>query len=277
MRLGVASALAHANAHEWAENLVELGCRAVVFPIDHTASENEIADYVDEARAHDLKIAEVGIWKNVLATDERARETAREYAKGQLRLADEIGASCCVNIAGAYGGPVWDGGYKGNFSRECREAIVSYIQELLDEIKPKNTVFSLEPMPWMLPTGPDEYLKLLYDVDREAFGVHLDAVNMINSPERYFFCEEFLTECFAKLSGRIRSCHIKDVKLRRKLTFQLAETFCGDGEFPLDTYLRLAHKEDPDIPMIIEHLNTDAEYRSSFKFVQKKLADLQFS
>ncbi|MDC7292327.1 MULTISPECIES: hypothetical protein [unclassified Butyrivibrio] len=29
----------------------------------------------------------------------------------QLRLADFVGARCCVNVAGAFG-PIWDGAYK---------------------------------------------------------------------------------------------------------------------------------------------------------------------
>ncbi len=154
MRIGLSSALQHQTAKEWAANQKELGCRAVVFPVDYTAPEKVIAEYVDAARENDLLIAEVGIWRNVFALNKEERALARERAIGQLRLADEIKAKCCVNVAGTYGGPVWDGGYKENFSQKCWDLTVEYTQQLLDEVKPKYTEYSIEPMPAMYPTSP---------------------------------------------------------------------------------------------------------------------------
>ena len=271
MRIGMATSLSAANAEEWATQIEQLGCRSIVFPLDYRANENDIADYTDEARKHDLTIAEVGIWKNVLSADKDKRDEARRYAVGQLRLADEIGARCCVNIAGTYGGPIWDGGYKENFGNECWNTIVDYTKELIDEVKPKHTKYSIEPMPWMYPTGPDEYLKLMKDVDREEFAIHLDLVNMINCPQRYFFSDEFMEECFDKLGPFIRSCHVKDIKLVDKLTFQLVETFCGNGTLNIEKYCALMNKYDPDMPVIIEHLTTDKEYIESYKYISKRL------
>ena len=272
MRIGLSSPLAHTTAQEWAQQMVDLGCRAVVFPLDYTAPESRIADYVDAASLHQLTIAEVGIWRNVLATDAGERRMARERAVGQLRLADEIGALCCVNVAGTFGGPLWDGGYRENFSRQAWEAVVDYTQSLLDEVRPRRTEYSIEPMPWMIPTGPDEYLRLLRDVDRERFGIHIDLVNMINCPQRYFFAEEFMEECFDKLGEKICSCHLKDIRLRHELTFQLEETACGNGTLPIEKYISLIDRCNPEMPVIIEHLTTDAEYRASLCYVQERLA-----
>lgn len=271
MRLGLSSPLAHETAGEWAAKMKELGCGCVNFPLDFTAPENQIADYVDAARANGLVIAEVGIWRNVFAIDPQERREARERAEGQLRLADAIGARCCVNIAGTWGGPVWDGGYRENFSGECWDRTVEYIRELIDTVRPKNTEFSIEPMPWMIPTGPDEILELCEAVDREAFGVHLDVVNMINCPERYFFSDEFLEECFDKLGNRICSCHLKDIRLREELTFQLEETYCGNGTLNIEKYIRLMNAVDEDMPVLIEHLETDREYLDSFSYVRERL------
>lgn len=103
MRLGISTALKHTTPKEWAEKMELLGCKAVVFPVDCTASDLLVADYMNEAKKHDLLIAEVGIWKNVFAVNPKEREEAREYARRQLRLADEIGAVCCVNVAGTFG------------------------------------------------------------------------------------------------------------------------------------------------------------------------------
>lgn len=271
MRIGLSSALKHETAKQWAEQMKALGCRAIVFPVDYTAPENVIADYVDAAHANDLLIAEVGIWRNVFAIDPKEREEARKRAVGQLRLADEIGAKCCVNVAGTYGGPVWDGGYKENYSRECWDLVVEYTKNLIDEVRPTKTEYSIEQMPWMYPTSPDECLKLLEDVDREAFGVHLDVVNMINCPERYFFSDDFLQECFDKIGKLVTSCHLKDIRLRDELTFQLEETYCGNGTLNIEKYISLINQYNQDMPVIIEHLNTDEEYKASLEYVMGRL------
>lgn len=271
MRIGLSSGLKHETPKEWAEQMRDLGCKAVVFPVDYTAPENLIADYVDAAKSNDLVIAEVGIWRNVFAIDPKERKEARERAIGQLRLADEIGAKCCVNIAGTYGGPIWDGGYKENYSKECWDLTVEYIQGLIDEVRPTRTEYSVEPMPWMYPTSPDECLKLLAEVNRESFGIHLDVVNMINTPERYFFSDDFLQECFDKLGKLVCSCHLKDIRLRDELTFQLEETYCGNGTLNIEKYISLMNQYNLDMPVIIEHLNTDEEYRASLKYVMDRL------
>ena len=271
MRIGLSSPLAHETPEQWASQMEELGCRAVVFPADYTQPDHVIADYADAARRHDLLIAEVGIWRNVFALDPAEREEARKRAEGQLRLADEIGAKCCVNVTGTYGGPLWDGGYRENFTPECYDMVVRYTQDLLDTVRPTRTEYSTEPMPWMVPTGPDECLQLLKDVDRPGFGIHLDIINMINCPQRYFFSDDFLDECFEKLGPLICSCHLKDIRLRPELTFQLEETFCGNGTLNIEKYISLMNRYNPDMPVIIEHLTTDEEYRTSLQYVQQRL------
>ena len=272
MRIGISTALQHETPKEWAEKMEVLGCRSVVFPVDHTAPDGLISDYVEEAKKHDLRIAEVGIWKNVFATNEAERSQARQRALAQLRLADEIGADCAVNVAGTWGGPIWDGGYKENYGKEAWDAIVAYIQDLIDTVKPRRTTYSIEAMPWMYPTGPDEYVRMIQQVDREEFSCHLDVVNMINCPERYFFSGDFLDEVFDKMGRFVKSCHLKDIRLRDELTFQLQEVACGKGTLDIGKYMSLAHKCDPDMPMIIEHLNTDEEYEKSLIYVKDIMA-----
>ena len=235
MKIGLSVPLAHETPQQWAKKHRELGCGSVVFPVNCEASPETIDAYRKAAEQEGLIIAEVGIWKNVLAVDNMEREEAVAYSINQLKMA------------------------------------VDSIQHIIDEANPVNTKFSIEPMPWMIPTGPDEYLRLIGDVDREAFGVHMDLINMVNCPQRYFFAEEFMEECFSKLKGRILSCHIKDVLLLNEFTFQLRECACGEGTLPLEKYAQLATAENPDMPMIIEHLHSDEEYLQSLSYLQKRL------
>ena len=271
MILGLSSSLKHSSPAEWAKRMADLDAKAVVFPVDCTAGEETIMAYKKAADDAGLIIAEVGVWRNTLAADSAERQKWIDYAVEQLKMADKIGALCCVNVAGTPHGPRWDGGYRENFSDETWGQTVDMVQEIIDRANPKTAKYSIESMPWMIPTGPDEYLKLIHDVNRSGFIAHLDVVNMITSPKRYFFNDEFLKECFEKLDGQIASCHLKDIRLKEEYTFQLEECACGKGTLDLELYAQLANAENPCMPMIIEHLNTDEEYFQSVKYVQKRL------
>ncbi len=180
--------------------------------------------------------------------------------KNRLNLvADLVGARCAVNVSGSTG-PRWDGHYKENFSKETRKNIIETVQTIIDRADVKNTYFTLEPMPWMVPTGPEDYLRLIDEVGRERFAVHMDMINMINSAERYFNTEEFIDKCVKLLGGKIKSCHIKDVHLAEEFTLRLEECAPGCGEFPVKYYAEAMSRLDDDMPIILEHLNADEEY-----------------
>lgn len=271
MKLGISSRLEHTTPQDWASKHKALGLESVVFPVSCLDGEDCVMAYKKAADDAGLIVAEVGIWRNTLAADPQERRQWIDYSIQQLRMADEIGAKCCVNVVGTPYGPRWDGGYRNNFSKELWEMAISMIREIIDTARPKHTKFCIESMPWMIPSTPDEYLKLIEEVDRTEFGTHLDVVNMITSPQKYFFNDEFLHECFEKLKGTICSCHLKDIRLKEEYTFQLEECACGQGTLDLELYARLADEENSNMPMIIEHLTTDEEYATSVRYVRNRL------
>lgn len=270
--LGISSSLEHGSPGEWAMKHKALGLETVVFPVSCEEDDDTIMAYKKAADEAGLTIAEVGVWRNTLAADLRERKKWIDYAVRQLRMADAVGAACCVNVVGTPYGPRWDGGYRENFSHELWDMAVKMIRQVIDTARPVHTRFCIESMPWMIPSSPDEYLRLIEDVDRAEFGTHLDVVNMITTPRRYFYHEEFLEECFQKLHGTIVSCHLKDILLRQEYTFQLQECACGEGVLDIGLYARLATAENPHMPMIIEHLTTDEEYKASVRYVRERLA-----
>lgn len=272
MKLGISSSLQHTSPEDWAKKHVSLGLKCVNFPVTYEAGSDTYMAYKNAAEKAGLVIAEVGVWRNTLAADPKEKSKWIDYAINQLKMADEIGALCCVNVAGTPYGPRWDGGYRKNFSKEAWVQTVEMVQQIIDTAKPKTAKYSIESMPWMIPSSPEEYAKLINDVNRSEFCAHLDVVNMITSPQRYFFNDDFLRECFSILKGQIHSCHLKDVHLREEFTFQLQECACGQGELDIELFAELADKENPDMPMIIEHLATDEEYFDSVKYVQKRLS-----
>ena len=270
MLLGGTVAGAFASPQEWEKLLVESRFRAVTAPFNCQTSREEAREYCEIARRHGALIAEVGVWRNTMSPDREAREAAIGYAIGQLELADRIGARCCVNILGAVG-PRWDGAYRENFNRETWDRGVKTIRQIIDAVNPQNTYFTIESMPWMVPTGPDECLRLMDAVERDRFAVHMDAFNWMTTPRRYFFNEEFVEECFEKLGKYTRSCHLKDVRLEEDYTIFLRETYPGNGGINIRHLIETALKYDPQMPFIIEHLDSDEAYLAAIHHVKAQM------
>ena len=99
MRLGGSVMNPYNSPEEWLAQVKELGYSAVIFPVNSDASHETRKTYADCARANDLLIGEVGIWKNLFSPDKAEAEAAFAWSVEQLALADEVGANCCVNIS----------------------------------------------------------------------------------------------------------------------------------------------------------------------------------
>ena len=273
MRLGTSSPLKHDSANQWASNQIKIGCASVVFPVQSNEPEEKIIEYKKAADKAGLMIAEVGIWRNALSPDTDEKRKNMDYCVKQLRMADQIGAKCCVNVAGAFG-KRWDGAYKENFTKEARNEIIKMVREIIDRAEIKNTYFALEPMPWMIPTGPRDYLRLIDEVERDRFAVHMDVINMVNSIDRYFNPKDLIDECADLLGDRIKSCHIKDIHLCEEYTTMLRECAPGCGEFPIRYYVEKMNEINPDMPMILEHLSTDEDYLKYISYLKEELNGL---
>lgn len=150
--------------------------------------------------------------------------------------------------------------------------IVDSIREIIDSVKPTRTFYTIETMPWMVPDSPDEYLQLIKDVDRKAFGVHLDFVNMINCPKRYLFCDEFIEECFTKLGPYIKSIHGKDVIMENAYTTIIHETMPGKGIINYRKVALLCESLGPDTTLFVEHLPDFESYRKAAAYVREQAA-----
>lgn len=266
MKLGISMTLNHSSAEQWAQKHLEAGLSSVVFPCTFEEELCKIDAYKKACEDCGLTIAEVGVWKNILSSDKKERQQNFEFCKRQLELADYVGARCCVNIAGAKG-KIWDGAYKENYAKTTYEEIVKSVQDLLDSVKPKKTFYALETMPWMHPDSPEDYLELIKDINRKSFGAHLDIINMISTPKRLLFNEQFTADTFNLLGKYIKSCHIKDVRLEQPFTVNLKEVACGEGDFNLKNYVNQIDALDEDMPVIIEHLQTEEEYFKAIEYV----------
>jgi sugar phosphate isomerase/epimerase len=267
MRLGGPVWHEEGDADGWVAALTDRHYGAAVFPLKHTASGDVVDRYVAAASSAGVVIGEVGAWSNPISLDDGQRREAIAYCQAQLALADRVGARCCVNIAGSRS-EHWDGPHPDNLTGETFDLIVETTREIIDAVKPTRTTFALEAMPWVFPDSPESYLRLIEAIDRERFAVHLDPVNMINSPERSFRNGEFIRECFRLLGPYIRSCHAKDSLMSKSLTVHIDEVRPGLGTLDYGVFLREANRLDPDTPLILEHLPNAEEYDLAAAYVR---------
>ena len=189
----------------------KLGYRAAYCPNVATKESDKIRAYADAFAMHDVVIAEVGRWCNLMDADPENRRKNMETVTDGLALAEAVGARCCVNIAGSRSSAAWYGPHPENFSRDFFDAAVENARKIIDAVKPRRTTFAYEMMGWALPDTPEHYLKLIKAIDRKGFAVHLDPCNAVNSPEKFYDNTALLNACFDKLGKWIVSCHAKDL------------------------------------------------------------------
>jgi sugar phosphate isomerase/epimerase len=248
------------SPEEWIAALKKLGYRAAYCPVSIGADSATIKAYQAAAAKGDVVISEVGAWSNPIDPDQEIAGKAIQKCVDSLALADDIGANCCVNVSGSRNPKHWAGPHRDNLTDATFDQIVEITRKIIDTVKPTRTFFALEAMPWAYPDSADSYLLLIRAIERERFGVHLDPVNLVTSPQIYYRSGEMIQDCFRKLGKHIRSCHAKDITLREDNYIpQLDEIIAGKGNLDYKVFLTELVKLK-DVPLMMEHLKTADEY-----------------
>ena len=277
MRLGGPIFLNSEEPGELAREHRRLGYRAAYAPKVELKEKEKIKAIIKEFAAQDVALAEVGAWVNMLDPDPEKRRKNMDYVQERLALAEELGTRCCVDIAGSYDPKIWYGPNPKNISQEFIDATVENCRRLIDAVKPTRTKFSIEMMPFNFPSGPDDYLKLIKGVDRKAFAVHLDACNVMNSPQRMYHNGAVIRECFRKLGPWIASCHAKDLNWEDYVQVCLREVIPGRGQIDYKTYLTELSRLPVDAPLMLEHLKNAEEYEEGRRYIQGVARELGLS
>ena len=253
-----------------AEACRRLGYGAIYCPDLDPDDERACRDYGEAIRRRGLMIAEAGVWVRLAGPDPDETEKNLQKAIGRMRVAELVGAQCCVDIAGSFHPGSWHGADPRNVSGEMFEAAVENARRIIDAVKPRRAKFTYEMMQWAIPDSPDSYLELIRAVDREAFGVHLDPTNIINCPRRFYDTGAVIRECFEKLGPHIVACHAKDVAMEpERAIVHLSETRIGTGNLDYATYLRCLDALRRDVPLMMEHLRTPQDYALAAQEVRR--------
>ena len=252
----------------WVAALKKAGYRAATSPVIPGVEPRLIRAYESAARLNDIVIAEVGAWSNPISPDEAKAAAAVEKCIECLQLADEIGARCCVNISGSKNPAYWAGPHRDNMTGAVFDQVVEVTRKIIDAVKPRRTFFTLEAMPWAFPYSTGTYLQLIKAIDRKSFGVHLDPVNMITSPQDFYDNKLLIKEMFTELGPLVKSCHAKDIILREdNFIPQLDEVRPGLGYLNYGVFLQELSRLN-DVPLIMEHLSGREEYALAADYIR---------
>ena len=260
IRLGGPSFAKTEDPEELALAHRKLGYRAAYCPGIALKDTDRIRALREAFAKHDVVIAEVGRWCNLLEADpEKRRQNLAAVTEG-LALAEAVGALCCVDIAGSFSPTSWFGPHPDNLSQKYFDAAVENARKIIDAVKPKRARFCYEVMGWALPDSPDSYVKLVKAVDRPAFAAHLDPCNLVNSPAKFYNTTALLNECFDKLGRWIVSCHAKDLTWDVEMNVHFREVAPGKGSLDYATYLKRLAQLPQNAPLMLEHLATAEDY-----------------
>jgi sugar phosphate isomerase/epimerase len=150
-----------------------------------------------------------------------------------------------------------------NFSAETFDVIVGTVREILDTVAPKRARFSLEMMQTCPPDSVDSYLDLIRAIDDDRFGVHLDPANIFYSPRQCYDSGATIRDCVERLGEWIVSCHAKDLTIRPGLAVHIDECIPGTGVLDYPAYVAALRTLGRDVPLMLEHLKSEAEYRQA--------------
>jgi len=275
MRLGGFFEESFADPETWIEILKEKQYTAAYFPFrvplgGRMPDDATVRAYADAAARADIVMAEVGAWgRNYMAEDSAERNLAISETSALLDVAEQANARCVVNSAG------WHSNGEDSFSDDTFALIVDTVRQVVDAVNPRRTFFTLELVTNIFPYSVDTYLDLLKAVDRKGFGVHLDPANILDNARKYYRNGEFLRECFRRFGPLVKSCHAKDVLLEPGPILHLRETQPGLGRMDYRTFAREAMRIDPDMPIMMEHLDTNAEYAAAAAHIRAKAAEAE--
>jgi sugar phosphate isomerase/epimerase len=216
-------------------------------------------------------LAEAGYWENIMDTDAESRAFHRARQMEALYLAEDLGAVCSLNIFGSYCHGNGNSRHTAlNFTEEAFEAAVEMARYFIDTVKPKTAFFTYEMFPFDITDTPENIERLIKAVDRKQFAVHLDLVNLVNSPRAYFSSGEIAKDCIRRFGNRIVSCHVKDIKMKEpSISVILEEVISGTGNLDLKTFMRQIEGLSRPIPFMMEHLKSETEYDTAAAHIRK--------
>jgi len=276
MRLGatISSYFEKTDPESYVAECQKWGYRAAPCP-DVSINESEKIRAIARAFSDaDIAIGEVQAWVSALDPRADVRRRNRRLIAESLAIADELNATCCVTVAGtldANDDVGSDTPHPDNFKDSTFDAVVEWVKNVLNEVRPRRTKLGLEMSPWTALDGPEAYIKIIKAVDHPGLAVHLDPANAVLNARTFWSTTELINRCFDILGSWVVSCHVKDLYYGSMVDLRqvnFVEVVPGRGVLDYRTFLRRAGKISPDLPVIMEHLPKAEDYGKGAEYIR---------
>ena len=235
---------------------------------------DDTAKVLDARRAfeeHGVVIAEVQCWNNLLDCDDAVRMQNRDATVRAVALADELAAVCALNTVGSFAPESLNHHDPRNFGSEAFDAAVETARHVIDQAQPKRTKFAFEVLAMHVTDDPEAMESLVAAVDRPAFGIHIDLVNWISSPRKYWFNADLIRDTVKRLGPYIVAAHAKDISMQDNCdTVRLAEVRPGQGQIDYGAYLSALDGVGHPVTLLMEHLDSESEYDAAAEYIRDR-------
>lgn len=247
------------------------GFKAIYCPIIDLNNHSLIELTKKRLKEEGITIAECGYWDNLLDLNLDDRKKTRAKMAETIRLADALEAKCAINTVGSLAKGSHRNHCADNFTEKAFDEIVDMTHDLLDETNPEHTKLSYEIYQWHILDSTKEIKRMVDAVNDKRFGVHLDLVNLLNCPRRYWRSLDVAKEFIDTLGEHIVSAHVKDVWMNQGINDDLEfhEVPAGNGQVDIAGCMKLLSQLPQDIPYMMEHLKTEEEYNDVSVYLRR--------
>ena len=240
----------------------------------------------DKFRDANLPIIAVSGYTNFIHPDPVKRKENIDFLKMMMRYARDLGCPYVASETGTYNEEsdwVWD---DRNGSEKVYEETIEIIRDLASYAKDYGATFIIENYVNNVIGSVEQVERMFRDVGTDGLGLICDPTNYFDEAHMKDV-DGTLRDIFAKLSPYMKIAHAKDIKVAEDTSEKHADidadashSFRGSGgvELPAaglgvlnyDLYVELLAKENPNIPLIIEHLD-EGDIERAKKFVDGTL------
>jgi sugar phosphate isomerase/epimerase len=241
----------------------------------------------DTFRNYNLPISCISGYTNLVHPDPAKRKSNLNHLKQLIRYANELGSPYVISESGTFDPDSDWVHHPKNKTEEGYEDCCNVIQEVVDLSRKHGVTFLVETYVNNVIGSIEETLRLFADIADPQLGLLMDPTNYFEE-HNIDDMDKTLNQIFNALSHKIKISHAKDVKRADSAHgVQMADIDASEahalrgvgsidlpgpglGSLNYDLYLQRLSRNNPNVPIIIEHLE-ESDVPRAKKFLDNKL------
>jgi len=299
--VGIVTNIYSYSLEECVKRIKADGFTCAALEIDFTDMDNNI-DTLDKKkckkirdafRDENLLIAVISADGNLVHADPDKRKKNIERVKTLIKFSHDLGCSYVVSESGTFN-PTRNWIYHPkNDTEEAYEETLKTIIDIVKYAYDYGAVFLIEVYINSVINSVESVQRLFADVNHKSLGLLMDPANYFNLCNLDRMDSE-LDRMFDALGDKVKVAHAKDIKKADDMTAKhdeinlknsrnIERTFINSGGVELNgpglgvlnynKFLNRLYRIDPNIPLIVEHLDFD-DIKRAKKFVDEKLKEI---